>query len=422
MGRVPCCTSSLEISSARVSTEGSLGRLTGENRSPPFRLKPSEQNGARLRKNHWILGSVVLAALVALVVWGRHRIHFDFGVFRSQLALVDWRKIGVGIGCIYFAYVFRAVRWSMLLRHIKHVGPLSLLGTQVIGFTAVALLGRVADPVRPYLVSRKTGLAVSNQIAVYIVERLFDAGSMGLVFSVAMLWVPSGEIVRATAHSGMLATLTAHGPGLGLFFVRYGGLVLTLVGATFLLAVRLAGEALAAMASRCFGIFSRKLGEAIAAKIRSFHSGLDIMRSWSDFAAAAGLSLGMWLLIAFSYFETCKAFTASPALIGVTPPKCVLLMVASGGASILQLPVIGWFSQIGLVAVAIAGVLGAPTEPATACAAMLLAVTFLAIVPVGLVWAQFEHVSLRKLTEESEHATHEGEGPIAAPEPGLESK
>jgi hypothetical protein len=44
------------------------------------------------------------------------------------------------------------------------------------------------------------------------------------------------------------------------------------------------------------------------------------------------------------------------------------------------------------------------TEAATACAATLLLVTFLGIVPVGLVWAQVDHVSLRKVTAESEKA------------------
>ena len=38
-----------------------------------------------------------------------------------------------------------------------------------------------------------------------------------------------------------------------------------------------------------------------------------------------------------------------------------------------------------------------------ACCTILL-VTFLGIVPVGLVWAQFEHVSLRKVAAESEQA------------------
>jgi hypothetical protein len=79
-------------------------------------------------------------------------------------------------------------------------------------------------------------------------------------------------------------------------------------------------------------------------------------------------------------------------------------MVASGTASIIQLPVIGWFSQIGLVAVALTGIFHANAEAATACATTLLVATFLSVVPVGLIWAQVEHVSLRKVTVESEHA------------------
>lgn len=361
-----------------------------------------------MKKNRWIAGLIVLAVLVTLILWGRNRIHFDFGVFRAQLAMADWGKIGLAAGCIYLGYIFRSLRWAMLLRHMKKLHPLSLLGTQVMGFTAVALIGRVADPVRPYLVAKKTGLPMGNQVAVYIVERLFDAGSMGLVFSIAMFWVPTDEIIRATSHSGLFAKLAIQHPGLAPFLVRFGGLILTLLGALFLVAVRLAGEMVARFFEVVFGLISKKLGRAIAEKVRAFHSGLDTMRSFSDFAVTAGLSLGMWLLIAMSYLLTCRAFIASPELVSVTPPKCVLLMIASGGASIIQLPVIGWFSQIGIVAVALAGVLGAKAEPATACAAMLLLVTFLAIVPVGLIWSQFEHVSLRKLTEESEHV---GESP-----------
>jgi len=362
-----------------------------------------------LKRNHWILGLIVLAALVVLFIWARHRVHFDFGVFRAQVAQADWKTIGIAIGCIYLAYLFRSARWAMLLRHIKRVPLFSLVGTQVMGFTAVALIGRVADPVRPYLVARKTGLPLSNQIAVYIVERLFDAGSMGLIFSIAMIWIPADEVLRALAHSGMIARLAVHHQGWALFAVRFGGLVLTSLGALFLFAVRLAGGAVAAFFERSVGLVSKKLGHAIGSKVRAFHSGLDIMRSFSDFAVAASLSLGMWVLIAFTYFEVCKAFAASPQLVAITPPKCVLLMVASGGASVLQLPVIGWFSQIGLVAVVVAAVLGATPEAATACAALLLVVTFLAIVPVGLVWAQFEHVSLRKVTAESEEAEEEFE-------------
>ena len=357
-----------------------------------------------MTKKQLILGLFVLAALVALFLWGRQRFHFDFGVFRTQLAEADWRKIALGIGCIYLAYVFRSVRWAKLLKHNKEIPPFSLLGTQVIGFTAIALIGRVADPVRPYLVSKKTGLPLSSQLAVYIVERLFDAGSMALIFSIAMLWIPGADIVKATSHSGVVSTMQHHSPFLAAFFARYGGLVLTLLGALFLAAIRLWGATVASFFEHSFGLVSKKLGAAIGEKIRTFHSGLDIMRSFSEFAVAASLSIGMWMLIAYAYLSTCQAFRASHELASITPPKCVRLMIASGGASIFHLPVLGWFTQIGIVAATLTGLFGATPEAATACAALLLLVTFLATIPVGLLWAQFEHISLRKVTHESEIA------------------
>ncbi len=367
-----------------------------------------------MKKKQLILGLVVAAAIVALVVWGRGRIHFDFGVFRSQLAMADWRLIAIGAGCIYLGYVLRSVRWAWLLRHNKRVPLLSLLGTQVIGFTAVALIGRVADPVRPYLVAKKTKLPLSNQIAVYIVERLFDAGAMALIFSIAMLWIPTEQILKATSHSGSLASLGVHHPLLASFLARYGGLVLTGMGALFLVIVRLSSEGVAVFFEKSLGIISKALGLSIGQKIRAFRSGLDAMRSFSDLAVVTSLSVAMWLLIALAYFTTCRAFVAAPELASITPPKCVLLMIASGGASIVQLPVIGWFTQIGFVVLALSGVLGVGQEAATACAAMLLVVTCLCIVPGGRVWAQVDHISLRKVTVESEHAEEDFEAAKAA--------
>jgi len=327
-----------------------------------------------LKRHQLIIGLVVLAAIIALVIWGRGRIHFNFALFWSQLELADWRRIAVGVGCIYLAYVFRSVRWAQLMRHNKKVPPFSLTGAQVIGFTAVAIIGRVADPVRPYLVAKKTGEPLSSQIAVYIVERLFDAGSMALIFSSAILissWIgqagamPHPELVRKSGYWGML---------------------LTFAGAMFLVAVRLAGTVVAGFFEKTLGVFSDKLGKAVGDKIRSFRQG------------------GMWILIAASYLETTRAFVANPELASMTAAKCVLLMVVSGATSVAQLPILGWFTQIGFVAAAISSFFGVAPEAATACAATILLVTFLSIVPIGLVWAQIDHISLRKVTHESEDA------------------
>jgi hypothetical protein len=192
--------------------------------------------------------------------------------------------------------------------------------------------------------------------------------------------------------------------GFALFIFRYSGLILTLIGALFLAGVRWSGEVLASFCEHVLGLASKRAGRAVGAKIRAFRTGLDTMRSFGDFAATASLSLVMWGLITTSYLQIMHAFVASPPLATISFSKCVLLMVVSGGASVIQLPVLGWFSQIGIVAAVIAGFFGVPLEPATACAASLLLITFLGIVPVGLVWAQIDNVSLRKIAVQSEHA------------------
>lgn len=354
-----------------------------------------------------ILVLIAVVAVAALVWFGRHRIHFNWGVFVEQLRQADWGRMAVALACIYFGYVIRSVRWAMLMRHAKKVPPFSLIGTQVIGFTAVALIGRVADLVRPYLVSKKTLQPLGSQIAVYIVERLFDAGAMALIVSAALLWVPQDEILRVASRSGLLAHLAMHHRVFVVVLERFGGLIITVAGAAILVWLRFTGEGIVRSFETVFGLISPKVGRAVAEKVRTFHSGLDTIRSLSDFVIAAALSVGMWLLIAAAYLEGTRAFTASPALAGISIPKCALLMLASGGASMIQLPVIGWFSQIAIVAGLLGAMFGASPEAAMACAAALLLVTSLAIAPVGLIWARFEHVSLKKVAEESEHAGEE---------------
>lgn len=339
-----------------------------------------------MKKKQLILGAVVLLALIALLLWGRNRIHFDFAVFRSQLEKANWWMIALGLACIYTGYIFRSIRWAFLVRHSKKLSLLSLLGTQVIGFTAIALIGRVADPVRAYLVSKKTGLSLSSQVAVYIVERLFDGGSFALIVSAA-LWISSDAQTNSSTS----------------FLKRYLTLILTFCGAMFLVMVRFYGEKIAAAAERLLSGFSPKFAHAVAHKIRAFHAGLDIMRSFADFFWVASTSLVMWGLITLAYLFTMRAFTASPELAGITFPKAVGLMAAGGAASTLQLPILGWFTQIAALEGSLIKFFHVAAEPATACAVVLLFVTFLGIVPIGLIWARMQNVNLREVTEESEH-------------------
>ncbi len=342
-----------------------------------------------MKKNRNLIFVLVLVVLAIGIYALRDRIHFDWHTFVEQLQLANWKLFGVGIALIWAGYCVRAVRWALLLKPTKRVNPVSLIGTQVIGFTAVALFGRLADLVRPYLVSKRTNIPLTPQIAVYTVERMFDMGSVALIFAVVLLFAPD----RASLPHPELMNRTA---------LAALAVVVAFVG--FALFVRAAGVKVAHIFGRTLGSLSPKLGEAVREKILGFRDGLNAITSFGDFVQALALSLLMWLMIAYSYLETLRAFSASPPLAGMTLSRCMLLMATSTAGSIIQLPVIGWFTQIGIVAKAMQGFFDVAPEPALAAAAMLLIVTFMSIIPVGLLWSRFEHVSLKKLTAESETA------------------
>ena len=62
------------------------------------------------------------------------------------------------------------------------------------------------------------------------------------------------------------------------------------------------------------------------------------------------LSLAMWGMIGGAYLQTAHAFVDTPELAGLTFSRTMLLMAASIGGSLLQLPIIGWFTQIAVTA------------------------------------------------------------------------
>lgn len=342
-------------------------------------------------KNRIVL-LVVLLALAALIWFGRGRIHaFNWSVFVRQLHQADWKLFAVAIGLIWLGYLLRAVRWALLMRPAKHVQPLSIFGSQVIGFTAVALLGRPADLVRPYLVARRTGTSIASQIGVYTVERMFDFGSIAFIFSIFLLFgpahgLPDPERIHHAALAGLLATAVLAG---------------------FAAFARISGHRAAALAERLFGAFSPRIGAAVAEKVLAFREGLSAISSPADFLFSLVVSLVMWAMIAGAYLETAHAFTASPALAALTISQCMLLMAGSMASSTLQLPIIGWFTQIAFNAALIQLFFAASPESALACGAMLLVDTFMSVIPLGIIWLRLEGVSLRKVTAESEHAGEE---------------
>lgn len=336
------------------------------------------------------LAAAAILILLAIAVYAnRARIHFDWAAFVVQLRRISWGHIGAGIGLIYATYILRAQRWAVFLSSARRVSPFELLGPQFIGFTAVALFGRLADLTRPYLVARRVGLPVASQVAVYTIERMFDLGAAAIIFSGALLFAP-----RDLPHHEV--------------FVRTGlvSLAGTALIALFAAVVRVSGEAVAKAVRATLGRLSAPVAASVVDKILGFRAGLNAIASAQDFLVTALLSLAMWGLIGEAYVQTAHAFVATPELANLSYSRTMLLMGASIGGSLLQLPIIGWFTQIAVTAAAMHSFYGAPFEAATACGALLLLVTFLSIIPAGLIFARIGHVGLKNVASQSSVEAH----------------
>lgn len=345
------------------------------------------------------------ALAVVCLVLVLHRAHFGWRAFAGQLRQVVWWHIAVGVALIYGTYWLRAWRWAEFCRpltdraaegaepHATKAGGTEVtalapqrspvrarevLGAQFVGFTAVAIFGRLADLARPYLVAQRTRLPVSSQVAVYTVERMFDLGAAAVVFSTALAFTPAG-----LAHRDRFVR------------VGVGSLGATLFLAVFAIAVRLRGEVVAGWIARQLARVSPRGAVAVQEKVLDFRQGLRAISTVREFLLAAAISLVMWLMIGATYWQTAHAFQQTPELAGLSFSRTMLLMAASLGGSLLQLPGLGWFTQIAATAAAMRGFFGAPIEAATACGAVLLCVTSLSIVPAGLLFARVEGIKLR---------------------------
>jgi uncharacterized membrane protein YbhN (UPF0104 family) len=347
-----------------------------------------------VKKKTWILYLVVAAALVALGFYAQHRFHFNWAVFVEQLKLANWGLIALGVALISLGYVVRAMRWVLFLKPAAKIGLFSrawfdVLAAQIIGYTGVALLGRPADLMRPYLVARRIRLPLSSQVAVYVVERMFDLCAMALLFSTVLIFAPD----RASLpHPELLR------------HIAMVGLVGTAALAIFATIIRLSGHAVASGAEKVLGKLSESFGHSVAAKIAAFRDGLEMLGSLRDVLNALLLSLFMWGLIAGAYLVSLRAFVDSPPLHYMTVSQIFVLMAVGMAASVTQLPVVGWFTQIAGIAVALQWLFGVAKEPALGSSAVLLIVTYLSIIPTGLIWARVDRVSLRKVTKETENS------------------
>jgi glycosyltransferase 2 family protein len=337
------------------------------------------------RKRLLIYGgiTVVLAALVYLQF--RTWKNFDWPVFWTEWKHISPGCILAAVAFIYVSYYLRALRWKIFLRGIrKDVSARALLAPTVIGFTGLAILGRPGELIRPYLIAVRTSLSFPYQMAVWTVERIFDVGAFTVLLTFAIFYpgtaLHSIAEYRGVQVFGLLFIALAAGLSFGAILVsRYG-------------------EPISAWVERRF---SGEVGHRISQKLRDFHRGLDTIHGPRAFLEISAVSLVMWACIAGAYLEVVRSYGTS--LQQLTFSKVFPLMGSSMVGSLIQLPGVGGGSQLGTIS-ALQHIFNVSHELAANCGILLWLATFVSVVPVGLVLAQYERLSLRKLSAASQQA------------------
>jgi glycosyltransferase 2 family protein len=339
-----------------------------------------------------ILASAVVFLILAILFYLQYREwhSFDWGTFWSQTRQIRWLRVARAVLLIYLAYVMRAIRWKIFLKPVRpDAKVVDLISPTMIGFAGLALLGRAGEPIRPYLIARRQQLTLSSQLAVWTVERIFDVGAFTLLIGLAVF-----------RESGLYSIPAPEWyPNLQRGVLTLIALVSAVVVAA--LVINRKGEAVAKWVEREFGHLSANLGHRIAHWVREFGAGLNTIHGPLSFLWLTLTSVGMWYVIAMAYKEVTHSY--GQVALEIPQLQILILMGSSMLGSMLQLPAVGGGSQLATIRT-LSGLFAVPPEMAASCGILLWLVTFAAVVPVGLILAQRERLSLRKLSEESHRA------------------
>jgi len=294
--------------------------------------------------------------------------------------------MSAALALILVTYFGRALRWEVMLRPLREgmlnpAGLWDIFSATAIGFTAVVLFGRAGEPVRPYLIAKKQGVPFSSQVAAWVVERILDLLMVLLIFGVALT-----QISHSTIQPGprMRLVLQASGYTAGLAGAISLALLLALRQFRGRVQQRLAA-ALSFLPER----FANRIGEFMAA----FEEGMQSTRTaWFAFLLLL-YTVVEWMLIAAAVWCVLQAFPDTRGL-GLTEVVILLGFVCFG--SVLQLPGVGGGMQIATVLV-LTEFYGISLEAASGIALVLWIITFVVIVPLGLVMAFHEGIKWRSL-------------------------
>jgi uncharacterized protein (TIRG00374 family) len=353
----------------------------------PRRTPIQSPKSTRRRANRkWIVLAALFAAVLIWYLLTRFPIHrFDWALAGRAFARVQWSWVALSLFPIFGTYYGRALRWAVFLRPLKTSPSIAnLLSATIVGFTAITLFGRPGEFVRPYLIARKEQVPVTSQFAAWALERIFDLLMALLLFAFALSRVQGSGL-----HTGEKLT----------WVLAAGGKLGTLLGASILLILLSLRHFAEPGRRRLLGLLHHLPERRVARverMINALFQGVESMRSDSAMFLVFLYSVAEWILICFCYWCLARSFSG---VIDLSLVDVLILMGFVSFGAVVQIPGVGGGIQVVAVLV-LTELFGIRFEVASAFALFLWVLTFVAVVPLGLIVALKEGLdwhSLRRI-------------------------
>jgi uncharacterized protein (TIRG00374 family) len=340
----------------------------------------------------------LLVVLLGLLALGFVVYHFIGMIRHSEFSGMDMLHavrsanpyfLILSLIAIYACYALRALRWKVFQENLGPSNFWNIYKMTLAGFSALQLLGRPGEPIRPFLLARKEKLPVSGMFGVYLLERIFDFVSMAVIATIALL----GFRVNAQSSETARALGKTAKPAAALLILG----ILAAIG--LLVYLRTHGTAL--LERQLLGWMQAHGWRAkIAGILLEFARGVQTIRSWRDLSLAILYSAAHWFLVLMIYVWVAQSFGGTLATLDLSDAMLVLAVTLVG--SLLQLPGVGGGSQA-VSTIAYTKVFLVKPEAALAASVVIWLITFAGVSLAGVPLLIHEGFSLGKLREMAVH-------------------
>ena len=306
----------------------------------------------------------VIVVIVSYRLWGSD---FDWRVFWQSFRAMHAGWLAASIGITAVSYILRAMRWQVLLAHLKAVRLEPLIATTVIGFGAICVLGRAGEVARPLWLTRRQKIPFSASVATILVERFLDFLMLIAAFAAALALLK----VPATAGPALLMLKSAAR-------LIVAGSVLSIVG-------------LVLFRSNIERIVRYVPSKALARFASEFANGLSFIDSGRSLALTLFHSVFLWITIVLQFW-----FMLFGMHFNFSIEAATLVMTGVALGSLATIPGVGGGFQAGFVFAMVTFFL-VPVEQAIAAALVAWVISYVPTIVAGAVYVLIEGETVRNL-------------------------